>query len=184
MSHNPYLKFNNYVIRLLNAEDAEECVRFYLSNSQHLTPFETIFREYFEASYWQEKALQNKKNFENDISCCLNIFDNEALIGMINFTDIIRGPCHSCFLGYKIAANYQGKGIMKGCLEQAINYVFVELNLHRISANYLPHNIRSAQLLESLNFKKEGLAPKYLYINGEWQNHILTALINDNWRIK
>jgi ribosomal-protein-alanine N-acetyltransferase len=73
---------------------------------------------------------------------------------------------------------------MKGCLEQAINYVFVELNLHRISANYLPHNIRSAQLLESLNFKKEGLAPKYLYINGEWQNHILTALINDNWRIK
>lgn len=58
-------------------------------------------------------------------------------------------------------------------------YVFGELGLHRIQAAYLPHNERSGALLDRLGFEKEGFARRYLKINGVWEDHILTSLIND-----
>jgi ribosomal-protein-alanine N-acetyltransferase len=46
-------------------------------------------------------------------------------------------------------------------------------------ANYMPINTRSAKLLNRLGFKIEGYAEKYLLINGQWEDHILTALSAD-----
>jgi ribosomal-protein-alanine N-acetyltransferase len=178
----PTLTYANYTIRLLDLGDAETVTNFYLLNQDHLAPYENILREYTSKNYWQAKVLADKEDFWQGRSCCLGIFINSELIGMINFRNIIGGFFQSCSLGYKISAEHQGQGIMQNCLRIAINYVFNELNLHRISASYMPSNIRSAKLLESLGFKQEGLATKYLYINGMWQDHILTALINNNWQ--
>jgi ribosomal-protein-alanine N-acetyltransferase len=52
----------------------------------------------------------------------------------------------------------------------------VVLRLHRVQANHLPENQRSARLLQRLGFRVEGLAREYLYINGAWRDHVLTAL--------
>jgi len=60
-------------------------------------------------------------------------------------------------------------------LNAAIPYVFKKYQLHRIMANYIPSNIRSAQLLKRLGFEQEGLAKSYLKIAGEWQDHVLTS---------
>ena len=65
-------------------------------------------------------------------------------------------------------------------VEGAINYVFERLDLHRIMANYMPGNTRSARVLDKLGFNKEGFAKSYLKIAGEWQDHVLTAKINPN----
>jgi ribosomal-protein-alanine N-acetyltransferase len=45
-------------------------------------------------------------------------------------------------------------------------------------ANYRPENYRSARLLQRLGFRREGLAADYLFIDGAWRDHILTALVN------
>jgi len=50
--------------------------------------------------------------------------------------------------------------------------------LHRIMANYRPENERSARVLSGLGFQQEGFARSYLKINGEWADHVLTALVN------
>ena len=71
---------------------------------------------------------------------------------------------------------------MTEALQLAINFAFDELNLHRIMANHSPTNMRSAQLLRKLNFVVEGYARDYLLVHGEWQDHILTALTNHNWK--
>ena len=67
-------------------------------------------------------------------------------------------------------------------LTAAIKYVFEELNLHRIMANYMPANERSAKLLRRLGFTVEGYARDYLRLAGNWRDHILTALTNDSWK--
>ncbi len=59
-----------------------------------------------------------------------------------------------------------------------IRYAFEDLRLHRIMANYVPHNQRSAHLLRRLGFVQEGYAKEYLKIAGRWQDHVLTALTN------
>ena len=71
---------------------------------------------------------------------------------------------------------------MSEALPAAIDYVFANLNLHRIMANYLPDNQRSGNLLKRLGFVVEGYARDYLLINGKWQAYILTSLTNHNWQ--
>ena len=58
---------------------------------------------------------------------------------------------------------------------------FREQHLHRISANYLPHNTRSAGVLKRLGFTVDGYARDYLRIDGRWQDHILTSLVDPDW---
>jgi ribosomal-protein-alanine N-acetyltransferase len=67
---------------------------------------------------------------------------------------------------------------MAEALRATNEFVFREMRLHRIMANYRPENVRSGKLLERLGFVREGLAKDYLFIDGAWRDHILTALVN------
>ena len=104
-----------------------------------------------------------------------------AIIGFCNFSQIFRGPFQACYLGYHIDSTFQGKGLMSEAVTKATEYMFEIQNLHRIMANYMPSNERSARLLHKLGFVVEGHAKKYLLINGRWEDHVLTSLTNENW---
>ena len=72
---------------------------------------------------------------------------------------------------------------MREALEEAaIPFVFNKMRIHRINANYLPRNERSGGLLRRLGFTVEGYARDYLYINGRWEDHILTSCTNPDWK--
>lgn len=76
--------------------------------------------------------------------------------------------------------DYVNKGYMFEALSASIPYIQNEWKIHRIMANYRPENTASGKLLEKLGFTIEGYAKKYLFLDGAWQDHILTALINDS----
>lgn len=105
-----------------------------------------------------------------------------AIIGAVNFSNFVRGAFQGCHLGYAIDQEHEGKGLMYEALRLAIPYAFTELGMHRIMVNYLPHNARSATLLARLGFVAEGYARKYLLLGGQWQDHVLTSLVNDDWQ--
>ncbi len=94
------------------------------------------------------------------------------------FANIIRGIFQACFLGYKLDERSQGHGYMTEALTAAIDYLFTTQRLHRIQANYMPHNQRSAAVLRRLGFTIEGTARNYLFIGGQWRDHVLTSLVN------
>ena len=64
----------------------------------------------------------------------------------------------------------------------AIAYAFDTLYLHRLEANIQPGNEASINLVKRLNFTQEGFSPKYLNINGAWQDHQRWALTVENWQ--
>lgn len=70
---------------------------------------------------------------------------------------------------------------MAEILAEALSFAFNTLKLHRIMANYVPTNERSARLLKRLGFAIEGYAKDYLYLDGTWKDHVLTSLTNPNW---
>ena len=105
----------------------------------------------------------------------------DEVLGVCNYTNIVRGTFQSCQLGYALADKHQRKGLMFEALLMTNAYMFDDLGLHRIMAGYLPHNERSGNLLNRLGFEKEGLARKYLKINGRWEDHLLTSLINETY---
>ena len=105
--------------------------------------------------------------------------DNGKLIGFVDFWDIIRGALQSCTLGYCLDHEENGNGYMSEALHVAIRHVLDEERLHRIEANIMPRNRRSLRLARRLGFKREGMARRYLKINGKWENHVRMTLLNE-----
>ena len=103
--------------------------------------------------------------------------DEQTILATFTFANVIRGAFQACHLGYGVAAHMQGQGLMREVLEAGIAWAFGELGLHRVMANYLPRNERSAKLLAQLGFEREGYARRYLQIAGVWEDHVLTARI-------
>lgn len=181
----PYILTERCTMRFARPKEYPDISDFVIKNKAYFAQSEPLHsEEYFTINYWKNKSAQSHNDFINDKSCFLNIYlkESEQFIGMINYSNFIRGAFQSCFLGFKIAESMQGKGLMTECLKAANAYVFETLNLHRISANYMPHNIASARVLEKCKFVKDGIAQDYLYINGKWETHVLTSLINNNWK--
>ena len=106
------------------------------------------------------------------------------LICEIQVSNIVRSVFQAAHIGYKIDQAFEGKGLMHEALNAVINLLFTEYNLHRLMANYQPENERSGRLLTRLGFEKEGYAKNYLYLNGAWCDHVLTALTNPSWRVE
>lgn len=100
------------------------------------------------------------------------------VIGTIELTNIVRGAFQAAHLGYSIDREHEGQGLMTEALREVIRHAFEEMGLHRLMANYLPTNDRSANVLSRLGFTVEGYARAYLKLDGRWQDHVLTSLVN------
>ena len=85
----------------------------------------------------------------------------------------------ACNVGYSIDAELQGRGLMQKALRQTLGYMFEDVVMNRVMANYMPRNISSSRVLKKLGFGIEGYARSYLKIAGKWEDHILTSLIAD-----
>jgi len=108
-------------------------------------------------------------------------FKDGELVLDLGLSNVVRGAFQAAHLGYRTAQAHEGQGLMTEALEAVVGYAFDTLNLHRLMANYQPWNVGSGRVLEKVGFEREGLAKDYLFINGQWRDHVLTALVNDNW---
>lgn len=102
-------------------------------------------------------------------------------LGQIHVSQIARGPFCSAMLGYSIDAAHEGRGLMREALEAVLADAFGRVGLHRVQANVRPENARSLGLLDRLGFEREGLAREYLFIDGAWRDHVLTARRAPGW---
>lgn len=106
--------------------------------------------------------------------------DGLTLMGGLTLSHIRRGITQACALGYWMGAPYAGQGYMTAAVQTVIPFVFGTLNLNRIEAACLPHNVASITLLEKTGFVREGYAQRYLCINGRWQDHLLYGQVRDD----
>jgi ribosomal-protein-alanine N-acetyltransferase len=169
-------------VRLAAVEDAASLASFFKDNEAHFRPWDPpTSKERFTATYWDGQIRRALEEWRSERALRLHMFLREApdrVIGRIGFSQIFRGPFQSCMLGYQIAQAQEGQGLMFEALRAALDHMFSDVKLHRIQANYMPSNVRSATLLSRLGFVQEGLAKNYLFIDGAWRDHVLTAIVN------
>jgi len=181
MNKIPLLKTSRTTLTILKPERAELIYNFYKENKTHIDPWEPERDEnFYTLLSCRDRAAMAYSGFFRKHCVNFSILDSHEseLMGFCNFTNIIQGPFQACYMGYSIASKYEAQGLMSEAANTAIRYMFDTIGLHRIMANYMAHNERSARLLKKLGFEKEGYAKDYLKINGKWQDHILTSLIN------
>jgi len=103
--------------------------------------------------------------------------DDDALVGVINLTHIVRGAFKSGYLGYYAFAGHEGQGLMREGLTLVVRHAFKVLKLHRLEANIQPHNAPSIALAKACGFRREGFSPLYLKIGGRWRDHERWAIV-------
>jgi [ribosomal protein S5]-alanine N-acetyltransferase len=139
---------------------------------------------FYTRDFWAQRLSMSRLEYEDGASMRLGVFlasdPDGPMVGTANFTSIVRGPFQACRLGYGLGHEFEGQGYMSEALRAGLRHVFEDLRVHRVEANYVPTNIRSASLLRRLGFSVNGYARDYLYINGEWRDHVLTSLTSPN----
>ena len=105
----------------------------------------------------------------------------ERIVGMVGLSNLVRGAFQSCHLGYKLDGALLCQGYMTEGVKAAADIAFADLGLHRIEANIMPWNRASLRVAEKAGFYHEGLALKYLKINGVWEDHIHMVLRRELW---
>jgi [ribosomal protein S5]-alanine N-acetyltransferase len=168
-------------LTVLTPERACLMLDFYLRNREHLRAWEPVRDEsFYTLDHWRQRLRDGYSQFFDGSAVQLVALDprGERVLATCNFTHIVMGMFKACHLGYAVDKEYEGQGLMQEVVGAGIDYLFREQGLHRIMASYMPQNHRSGALLERLGFEREGLARDYLMINGRWEDHILTALIN------
>ena len=109
------------------------------------------------------------------------IFVNGDFAGEINLTAVQRGPFQSAYVGYWIDEKHAGNGYMPESLVVLAKFAFEELHLHRIQISIIPRNAASRRVVEKLGIREEGIALRYLEINGVWEDHVRYGLTAEEW---
>jgi ribosomal-protein-alanine N-acetyltransferase len=165
---------------VLTPADAALLLEYRLRNRQHLAEWEPARTEdYFTEEAAREHLRQTLRDTEagNAVHLAARASGSGDMVAVCALTNIVRGPFQACHLGYSVDHAHQGTGLMAEVLQAAIDHAFGPLGLHRIMANHMPRNTRSAALLGRLGFEREGYARAYLYIDGKWEDMILNALV-------
>jgi ribosomal-protein-alanine N-acetyltransferase len=182
------LEGERVVVRSSAEGDARRFLDYFDRNRAHLEPWEPDHAaEFYTLAYWETRMREHAEERTRgtlERMCIFDKPDEERIAGMISLTEIIaRAPVWRARVGYSLDAQKEGRGLMSEALKVVIAYAFERLNLKRIQAGYLPHNARSARVLEKAGFVREGYHRDYFFVGGAWHDHIETSLINPAWKV-
>ncbi len=177
-----FLQGDGITLRPPQSLDYEAWAELRNDSRDFLMPWEPAWSwDELSRSSFRRRIRYYLKDMREDTGYAFFLFCDEDgdLIGGLTLSNVRRGVTQSCSLGYWVGAPYVRQGYMTRGVRAIIPFVFETLRLHRLEAACLPSNTASIRLLEKTGFRKEGIARRYLRINGVWQDHLLYAILED-----
>lgn len=163
----------------LGIGDAEEMLAALSRNRAFLKPFEPARRDSDFTLEGQRDILQRLEEGRavgTTYAFAIRTKAGGEIAGSLTLSQVFRKNFQSCYLGYWVGEEHNGRGYATRGVELAVDYAFGELGLHRVQANVMTKNPRSARVLEKAGFRKEGRALRYLRIAGRWEDHDMFAV--------
>lgn len=109
------------------------------------------------------------------------IFVGRRFGGEITLSSIQRGPFQTGHVGYWIDEDLAGRGYTPEAVVVVLAFAFDTISLHRVEISIIPRNHSSLRVVEKLGLRSEGIARRYLEINGEWEDHAKFAMTSEEW---
>ena len=131
-----------------------------------------------------DRCSARRRERQNGTGYGFGVFVNGRLRGEMNLSSIQRGPFQSCYVGYWIDEAVGGNGYTPEALVVAARFAFEELRLHRLQVAIVPRNSASLRVVAKLGLRYEGLAERYVEINGVWEDHHRFAITEEEWRVR
>jgi ribosomal-protein-alanine N-acetyltransferase len=112
------------------------------------------------------------------------MFLGGSLMGEMNLSNLVRGAFHSAHVGYWIDKQQAGCGYTPEALVVLARFAFEQLDLHRLQVAIVPRNAASRRVVDKVGLRCEGLAERYLEINGVWEDHLRYAITAEEWGVR
>ena len=181
----PVIQTDRVLLRTPQMTDYPGWAELRAQSRDFLTPWEPLWAsdELSRASF-RRRIRHYMRDLREDMGYALFIFSaaTDTLVGGLTLCNVRRGVTQACTLGYWVGAPYARQGYMTAAVRAVVPFVFDSLELHRLEAACLLANAASIRLLEKTGFTREGVARRYLRINGAWQDHLLYGLVDTDMR--
>jgi ribosomal-protein-alanine N-acetyltransferase len=109
------------------------------------------------------------------------VFVDQCFAGEVNINNVTRGALQSGTIGYWIDQARAGRSYIAESVVVAARYAFEELDLHRLEVCIVPRNVNSRRVMDKLCLREEGVALRFLEINGTWEDHVRYAITLEEW---
>jgi RimJ/RimL family protein N-acetyltransferase len=120
-----------------------------------------------EAGFWFQIAIELKAT--------------GAMIGDCVFC-CLKEDAHQAEIGFSLARVYQGQGYASEAIRRLLDYLFDELDLHRVRAICDVENVASARLLERVGMRREAHFIESFWIKGRWSSEYWYAILRREWQ--
>jgi ribosomal-protein-alanine N-acetyltransferase len=110
--------------------------------------------------------------------------EGAGFAGEINLSGVQRGPFQNAYVGYWVDKLHAGQGYVPEAFVLMARFAFDDLRLHRLQVAIIPRNTPSRRVVEKLELREEGLAERYLEINGVWEDHVRYAITTEEWTVR
>ncbi len=178
----PVIRGDGLYLRYPRLADYLDWAKLRGESREFLTPWEPVWADdELTRGSFRRRIKRYQKETRQDSAYVFFVLreSDDALLGGCTLSNVRRGVTQCCTLGYWIGAKFARQGYMTNAVKALIPFVFKTLGLHRIEAACLVENEASKSLLARTGFRQEGLARRYLLINGQWADHLLFALLKE-----
>ncbi len=181
----PHVRVDGIHLRPPHMGDYAAWAELRALSRDHLTPWEPQWtRDELSRDAFRRRVRHYQRELREDLGYAFFLFRDldDRLFGGITLSNVRRGVTQAAAVGYWIGKPFAGRGLMTKAVSGVVRFAFEELKLHRLEAACMPSNAASIRVLEKNGFQREGLARRYLKINGVWQDHLLYATLADDPR--
>jgi ribosomal-protein-alanine N-acetyltransferase len=160
------------VLRPIQESDAGSLAAAFQANRAFLAPWEPVRPEEFYTVRGQREVISKRRTeLAAGTALPMVLTRGKVIVGLLNLSSIVRGAFQNAFVGYWIDQGFQRTGVMTAAVGAVMDIAREELKLHRLEAATLIHNVASQRVLEKNGFEAYGVAPAYLKIAGQRQDH-------------
>lgn len=174
------------VLRPLVATDFAAWSEVRVENDEWLQPWEparpvgtldpSTSRDAFVA-----RCAARERDRAGDHSYGFGLFVDGRFGGEVNLNTVLRGASQSGTIGYWIDHRLAGRRYVAEAVVAVLRFAFDEVDLHRVEICIVPRNANSRRVVEVLGLRSEGLAERFLQINGVWEDHLRFAITTEEW---
>jgi ribosomal-protein-alanine N-acetyltransferase len=174
------------MLRPLQPNDWPQWAEVRQRNEQWLTPWEplrpaNLLDATRDREAFMSRCAARDRDRQMGVAYGFGVFVGSELAGEINLNNVARGALQSGTVGYWIDRDKAGQRYTAEGVVVVAKFAFEQLRLHRLEICIVPRNSNSRRVMEVLAIREEGVAQRFLEINGTWEDHVRYAITAEEW---
>lgn len=170
-------------LRPVDERHAEELTALVRRDLAHLKPWISWATKHYSVEDAREFIRRNLRKYAEDEGFATLIFFRERVAGSIGFNHI-EWASRKADIGYWLAADLQGRGIMTKACVALVCHAFKELKLNRVEIYCATNNLRSRRIPERLGFTQEGIHRQAEWIHDHFKDLVSYSMLASEWEEK